>query len=75
MANDYEDKRKKTNILLHSIYDYVMGILWLSTGIFFLFYKRFGIELNLDEVLTTIFGISAVLYGLFRLYRGYRKKY
>ena len=75
MANDYEDKRRKTNILLHSIYDYTMGVLWVCTGIFFLFYKRFGIELNIDEVLTTIFGISAVLYGSFRLYRGYRKKY
>jgi hypothetical protein len=75
MANDYEDKRRKTNTLLHSIYDYVMGVLWLSAGIFFLFSGKFGIELNMDTVLTTIFGISAVLYGLFRLYRGFRKKY
>ena len=75
MTNDYEDKRKKTNVLLHSIYDYSMGVLWLSAGGFFLLYKKFGIELNIDTVLTTIFGIAAVLYGAFRIYRGYRKNY
>ncbi len=75
MANDYEDRRRKTNIFLHSLYDYAMGVLWLCTGGFFLLYKKLGIELNLNTVLTTIFGISAVLYGAFRIYRGYRKKY
>jgi hypothetical protein len=52
-----------------------MGVLWLSAGGFFLLYKKFGIELNIDTVLTTIFGISAILYGAFRVYRGYRKNY
>ena len=75
MTNDYDDRRRKTNLFLHSIYDYTMGVLWLCTGAFFLLYKKFGIDLNLDSVLTTIFGISAMLYGAFRLYRGYRKKY
>ena len=75
MTNDYDDKRRKTNILLHSIYDYTMGVLWLSAGGFFLLYKKFGIELNIDTVLTTIFGVAALLYGAFRIYRGYRKNY
>jgi len=38
-------------------------------------YKKFDIELNFDPVLTTIFGVAAVLYGGFRVYRGYRKNY
>jgi len=75
MESNYEDKRRKTNIFLHSLYDYTMGVLWLSAGGFFLLYKKFGIELNIDTVLTTIFGISAILYGAFRVYRGYRKNY
>lgn len=75
MANDYEDKKRKTNAFLHSMYDYVMGVLWLSTGGFFLLAGKFGIELKLDSVLTTIFGISAILYGSFRIYRGFRKNY
>jgi hypothetical protein len=75
MANDFENKKRKTNIVLHSIYDYSMGVLWLCLGGFFLLYKKFGIELNIDTVLTTIFGAAAVLYGAFRLYRGYTKNY
>lgn len=75
MANDFEDKRKKTNIFLHSIYDYSMGVLWVCLGGFFLLHDKFGIELNMDKVLTTIFAVAALLYGAFRLYRGYRKNY
>lgn len=75
MTNDYEDKRRKTNSILRSVYDYVMGVLWLSLGVFFLLHKKFGIELDIDPALKTIFGIAAVLYGSFRLYRGYRKNY
>jgi len=75
MAHDYEERQRKTKIFLHSLYDFSMGILWLSAGGFFLLYKKLGIELNIDSVLTTIFGIAAVLYGAFRIYRGYKKNY
>jgi len=75
MANDYEDRRRKTNFFLHSVYDYTMGVLWLCVGGFFLLSKRFGVDLNLDPVLTTIFGVAAILYGAFRVYRGFRKNY
>jgi hypothetical protein len=75
MPGNYEDRQRKTKIFLHSLYDYTMGVLWLCTGGFFLLYKKLGIELDLDTVLTTIFGIAAILYGAFRLYRGYRKNY
>jgi len=75
MANDYEEKSRKTSAFLRSVYDYVMGILWFSLGIVFLFHKKFRINLDVDRGLTTIFGVAAVLYGAFRIYRGYRKKY
>jgi predicted membrane chloride channel (bestrophin family) len=75
MANDYEEKRKKTNRVLRSIYDYVAGVLWFSLGAFFLLHKKFRIELDFDPTLITIFGIAAVLYGGFRIYRGYKKNY
>ena len=75
MAGDYEDKRRKTNSILRSVYDYVIGVLWLSLGMVFLFHKKFGLDLDIDKTLTTIFGVAAVLYGSFRIYRGYRKNY
>jgi len=75
MATDFEESRRKQKIMWHSIYDYSMGILWLGVGIFFLFAKKFGYELGIDNVLVTIFGCSSILYGLFRVYRGYKKNY
>lgn len=74
MPGNYEEKRKRSNALFRSVYDYVMGVLWLSLGIVFLFHERWGINLDLDPLLEIIFGVAAVLYGLFRLYRGFRKK-
>jgi len=52
-----------------------MGVLWLVLGAFFLLHEKFNINLGMDKVLTTIFGVSAVLYGSFRIYRGYKKNY
>ncbi len=75
MAKDYEEKSRKTSSFLHAVYDYVMGVLWFSLGTVFLLHKKFRINVDLDPALTTIFGVAAVLYGAFRIYRGYRKKY
>jgi len=70
----FDDKEKKSSSLLRTIYDYTMGVLWLGVGIFFLFHKKWGYDLKLDVLLTNIFGVSAVLYGLFRIYRGFKNK-
>ena len=76
MADNYEDKRRKTSGVLHSVYDYVMGALWFCLGGFFLLHNKLGVELaGFDDTLLKIFGGAAVLYGGFRLYRGYRKNY
>jgi hypothetical protein len=74
MSNNYEENRRKTNAMFRSIYDYVMGVLWLSLGIVFLFHEKIGINVDFDPVLEVIFGVAALLYGAFRLYRGYKKK-
>jgi len=70
----FDDKEKNTSSWLRTIYDFTMGVLWLGVGIFFLFHKKWGYDLKLDVLLTNIFGVSAVLYGLFRIYRGYKNK-
>ena len=74
MTNNYEEKRRKTNAMLRSVYDYVMGVLWFSLGIVFLFHEKMGINVDFDPTLEVIFGAAALLYGAFRLYRGYKKK-
>lgn len=57
------------------MYNYVMGLLWLGIGLLFLLNKPLNIEwIKSDPVIDTIFGVIGVIYGLFRLYRGYKQK-
>lgn len=71
-----DEQRRKTKRTLHSVYDYVMGALWLCMGGFVLLHKSFGLSLEgFDPTLITIFGVAAAMYGAFRLYRGYKKNY
>jgi hypothetical protein len=70
----FDDKERNTSSWLRTIYDYTMGALWLGVGIFFLFHEKWGYDLKLDPVLKNIFGVASVLYGLFRIYRGFKHK-
>ena len=69
---DYERKRARQQGMARTIYDFGMGILWTGVGVVMLFHQKFGININFDNLLANIFGGSAVLYGLFRIYRGYK---
>ena len=76
MASDSEEKQNKKASLPQTVYNYAMGVLWTGLGIVILLQKQIGLELGRlkdDPVLSSIFGGAAVLYGLFRLYRGYSK--
>ena len=70
----FDDREKNISSRLRTIYDLTMGVLWLGLGIFFLFHEKWGYDLRLDKTLQTIFGVSAILYGLFRIYRGIKNK-
>ncbi|MFT3910390.1 MAG: hypothetical protein QM737_13280 [Ferruginibacter sp.] len=70
-------ERDKGFIRMRSIMDYGMGLLWLGMGIFMLFVKKFntGLEARFDDVTMYAFGGICILYGSFRIYRGYKKNY
>jgi hypothetical protein len=73
----FDSKDRNTSSLFRSIYNYAMGVLWLGVGIFFLFHEKWGYEFfdnDKERLLGNIFGVSAVLYGLFRVYRGFKKQ-
>jgi hypothetical protein len=57
--------------------DYGMGVLWTAMGVFMLFIRHFntGLEARFDDPTMKAFGGICVLYGLFRIYRGYKKNY
>jgi len=70
-------ERDKGLIRMRSMMDYGMGILWLGMGIFLLFIEHFntGLEARFDDPVMKGFGAICILYGGFRIYRGYKKNY
>lgn len=78
MIEEYEKKRKKHVALMKSLLDYGMGLILLLAGLFFAFRGKFQISFNErfpPDSLDMIFGIICIIYGSWRIYRGYQKKY
>ncbi|MBA2500453.1 MAG: hypothetical protein H0V30_12060 [Chitinophagaceae bacterium] len=78
MAYDYEDKKKKQISSMRAITDYGMGIFFSILGLVFLFHEQLGIDFSRfskTSFIDVIFGIISLLYGLWRIYRGYNKNY
>lgn len=74
MGWDFEENLKKNSTTIQRIYSYTMGVLWSSVGIFFLVAEKLGYEIALkNKVVEIFFGVTALCYGLFRIYRGYKK--
>ncbi len=73
-----ENKLEKNIIRMRSITNYVMGVLLIIAGGLFLLpvprVEEFLLR-RYDPQLIKIFGIVCWVYGLFRLYRGYKKNY
>lgn len=69
------NSKRDTPEMMRTIYNITMGVLWTGVGLFFIFSRKLGFNLlNDDILLTNIFGGAAILYGLFRLYRGIKTK-
>ena len=70
-------EKDKGYIRMRSIMDYGMGVLWTAMGVFLIFIKKFntGIETRYDDSTLKDFGSICLLYGFFRIYRGYKKNY
>lgn len=69
-----EDRDKRYQPGIRSVYDFTMGILWTAAGLFFVFYEKMGFQLDFDRTLAAIFGVTCLIYGCFRFYRGYKAR-
>jgi hypothetical protein len=71
------NERDKSYLRMRSIMDYGMGVLWLAMGVFMIFIRKFNAQLaeKYDDNTFKIFGAVCIIYGLFRIYRGYKKQY
>ena len=76
MSNDFEQKRAKAYSNRRAIMDFGMGIIYVGLGGFFLLSSTLGYELDFPPApFSYIFGGLCLLYGGFRIYRGYKKNY
>ncbi len=79
MFDEYERKKKKQVSLMKSLLDYGMGILILLAGVVFCFRQKLGnISFNQrfpPNDIDKIFGAVCIVYGAWRIYRGYKKNY
>lgn len=69
--------RDKGMIRMRSITNYVMGVFLLAAGFFFLFPTNATQKYidKYDPTMINIFGVICIIYGVFRIYRGYKKNY
>jgi hypothetical protein len=78
MIEEYEKKRKKQVSFMKSILDYGMGLVIILLGCLFMFRNKLNLSINEKyppDQMDKILGVICVLYGVWRLYRGYKKNY
>jgi hypothetical protein len=79
MFEEYEKKKRKQVSIMRSLLDYGMGLIIFLIGVFFFFrgsFKHLAInEKYPPDYLDKVFGAFCLLYGAWRIYRGYKKNY
>lgn len=77
MLEDFQEQQRKKMARMRSGMDITMGILLLLLGVFFLIYGRLDIRImgKQHDPLDYLIGALFALYGIWRIYRGYKKDY
>lgn len=78
MAYDYDENKKKQISSMRAITDYGMGIFFTLLGLVFLFHEQLGIDFSRfskTSAIDILFGVISLAYGIWRIYRGYKKQY
>ncbi len=75
METDQSEKRAKNYVTMRSVMDFGMGLIILSFGIFLLIAPRIGVEFNIDPFFRYLFAGMCIVYGSWRIYRGFKKNY
>ena len=78
LNEEYEKKRNRQVSKMRSALDYAMGIIIILIGLFLIIRYRLDIKLNKiypPDALDKVYGVIALLYGTWRVYRAYKKNY
>jgi hypothetical protein len=66
-----EEKKKDRGDITRGTRHYIMGSLWVGLGIYLLLGYQSG---QGRDLLVNIFAVASVLYGAYRIYRGFKKQ-
>lgn len=70
------DNKTKRYVMMRSITDMGMGLIYVAVGIIILFAKQFNFSTDFTaSVPAKIFAVLVIIYGSWRIFRGIRKKY
>lgn len=77
MLEDYEEQHRKRLSRMRSIMDFIMGTLLFLIGLYFLTYDQFNMNVFNRKPSTIDYFIGGlfIAYGVWRVYRGYKKDY
>ncbi len=76
MENEnFEDRRTKGYILTRRIMDYGMGIIITGVGIIIALAPKLNLNINMSDLYRYSISVLFIIYGGWRIYRGYQKKY
>ena len=75
MLKDYQEQQRKQDTRMRSIADYTSGVIFLLFGSFFVFYEKLNIQVFNYQSWYKYIGILFMIYGAWRIYRGYKKNY
>lgn len=77
MVESIETKRAKRYRQSRTIYNIVMGLLIISIGVVSFFAEKWNLTTlsSYDPMIRNSFGVLCLIYGGFRLYRGFQKEY
>ena len=66
---------RKSDRILHLFIDSGRGLIIFMAGIFFMIAPRLGVHFEIDDTYRYCFSGLCLLYGGWRVYRGYKKNY
>jgi hypothetical protein len=78
MIDEYEKKKRKQIASMRALLDYGLGTLITGFGIFLFIRSKLDISFNENfppNNIDKMFGALCVIYGGWRIYRGYKKNY
>src|SRR5690349_16109950 len=77
MLEEYEKKRRKQVSFMRSLMDYAMGVILLLLGIALFFHEQLKIRISesFTPNMVKLLGVIFVIYGAWRIYRGFKKNY